>query len=732
MKRKQLWCALLAFILILGSIPAMAADTFRFADREITLFEGETARPELIREGLPAEEGTMTFSSGNDRIATVSSDGTITAQRRGATNISVRLKNGTKNWRTSIKVTVLRRVTGLALDTSRLEMCMSNDPRVSGLLASMRPEKTEEPEESAEESEGPAEEPAEEEEEQPYPVLLFSAGTPVTLKATVTPADASSKKVIYTSSDETVLQVKGGSVRGLQAGLCELTVSSEQNPEVFEKYQVIVVQPVTQITVLADQKAVFVGEQVQLSVICSPTTATVQEVSWQSKSDKIAVVDENGRVTGLRRGSAVIVATALDGSKKTGSITLRVEEKPASVTIREKDLNLVNGQSVVLHATVLPNTAETRTVQWISSDESVAVVNQQGRVTAMGQGECVITAESSVNPEAYASVKVRVVQRVTSITFAESKASIPVGADYQLIWNVYPADATNPSVTFTSSNRRVATVDASGRIIGIARGTATITASATDGSGQKAQFRIQVTQPVEGVSIQYRVYHIQLERYLNVKALIQPSNADNLAVDWSIEDERVASVTGNGRNIGKVRGLRKGITTLTAITRDGGYTATAEIRVDDFNRAAVVDDLYIENEKIRMTFRNRSDFVLNQVNFTVECYNNDGEPIVCNKDGESTFFTGIYPLPLEPGEQTMHYEFEFRNYAEPTEPIGIVVVSITGWVDSEGYTRNIAEDDQPTQTFRRYVYMDEMEPVDDFGTLGAATGPEDSKWRILW
>ena len=217
--------------------------------------------------------------------------------------------------------------------------------------------------------------------------------------------------------------------------------------------------------------------------------------------------------------------------------------------------------------------------------------------------------------------------------------------------------------------------------------------------------------------MQYAVYHIQKDGALNVKALIQPSDANNIAVGWSIEDETVATVSGNGKNVGTVRGRKNGTTTVTAITEDGGYTASAEIRVADFNRAVVVDDVYLQQEQIRMVFRNREDFTVERVYFVVDCFGYDGQPLMCNSEGESNRFNGFYDMELQPGDYTEQYHFTFPDYELPLEPICGLNVYITGWKDSEGYTRNIPEEQWPMRGFYRFLWpengaTDEMVPTE--------------------
>lgn len=688
MKKKLIWMLVLTMLMTLTTGAAPAEDVFKFESKEVSVFEGETfeLEPLLIREGNPAT-GDLSWKSASPKVASVADDGTVTAIKKGSAAITVKMTAGKKTWKANITVNVLRRVTDVTLNTNQLTVYQPTDPQVGEFLA----------------------------EDTEFPVILLPAGKSADLKVTVTPSDASSKKVTISSSDEGVLKISGTTMKAIQAGKCDLTIASQQNPEVAEIFRVLVTQPVTKVIVTADGKAVRVGETLQLHASCEPGNATITAVTWSSRSPKIAEVNDNGTVTGLKKGSAEIIAKAADGSGKSGAFTVTVEQQPTGITIAESTLNLVAGKSGQLHATVTPSDANDKSLSWFSSDESIATVNSQGKVTALRRGECTVTAVCNADPDLTASAEINVIQQVTAIRFNDANLSIPVRSGYQLSWTVEPADATIQDVTFSTNNKKVATVDADGYVTAGSRGSAVITAKATDGSNKQAQIKIQVYQPVEGVSIQYPVYHIQKEGQLNVKALIQPSDANNIAVEWSIDDESVATVKGNGKNIGTVRGRKNGTTTLTATTVDGGFTATAEIRVADFNRAVVVDDVYLEKEQIRLVFRNRERFAVSKVYFKVECYSVTGDPIMCNTDGKSSSFTGYYDLELLPDECTEHYRFTFDNYVRPVDPICGMNVYITGWKDTEGYTRNIPEEAWPMRGFYRYLWQNtgELDVIDD-------------------
>ena len=675
MHRKFRFALALLALLLLAAATALGADAFRFETKNVTLFEGESAQPVLIRQGAAAEEGELTFTVGKPNILSLGEDGAVTGLSKGDSLLKATLKIGRKTWTATTMVKVLRAVTKVTLSTGKLQIYDPTHPEISGLL----------------------------EQEPEGNVILLAAGKSVTLSATCTPADASGKKVTYTSSDEGVLKINGNTAKAQQAGECCLTVSSVQNPEVQEQWHVLVTQPVTKLTVTAPGgKTVAVGDSIALGVEYTPRNATMKAVEWSSKNTDVATVDADGVVTGLRKGTVAIQAKALDGSGKTASATITVAQMPTAIEVRESSVYVATGQNAYVHASVLPQSANDRNVTFTSTNPAIATVSASGQVRGVRRGECEIIVTARGNSAVTASIPVQVIQKVTNITFTGQPVSLPVRTTAQLTWTVEPADASIQEVTFSSSNRNVATVDENGVVTGYTRGTATITAAATDGSGRRGQVRVTVTQPVEGVSIQYGVYHVQLEGGMNVKAVISPSNANNQNVHFTVGDSGIATVT-DKRNIGHVRGWRTGATTITGTTEDGGYSASAEIRVADFNRAVVVDDVYIENEKIRLVFRNRSDFSVDRVYFTVETWDAGGEPLVCNSDGVSASFDGCYRLQLDPDDRTEHYRFDFDNFVQPMEPIGTVRVTITSWRDTEGYTRNIPEDVQPSQTYHRFL-----------------------------
>lgn len=676
MMKRKLWifAAVLA-VCLTAALPAMAADVFAFTDRSITLFEGEMAETAINQDGAYVN-GEIVYTSESPKVATVAEDGTITAVSKGNATINATLtRDGKRVRRASIEVKVLRRVTKVTLSRKNLVVLEPDDPMLPNLLAPL-------PEGAAPRID---------------PVLVVLTGRTVNLSATCTPEDASSRKVTYTSSDAGVAKiVEGNRLRGVEKGECDLTVASVQNPEIEERFHVVVIDPVKKIQISAPDKTMFAGTQMLLSATCTPETAGIQEVTWNSRRPSVATVDENGLVTALAKGEVNIEARSKDGTDVVATVTIRVAQDVTELTLKETDLIVAVNRSAELKATVLPKEANNRKVKWTSSDETIATVNKEGRVTGKKAGICVITCTSESNPAVSATAAIQVVQPVTKIVFnSPSGQSFPIRESMQLSWNVEPADASIKEVTFKSNHPEIATVDENGLVTGIKRGEARITATATDGSKRSAEIKVIVSQPVEGVQLSQPMYYVQRGRGVNIRATVLPKDANNQRVYWETGDESLATVRSNGTSTGRVTGgWWNGMTTVTAITEDGGFTASANIKVADYDGAVMVEGLEItQDNKIRIALRNVSDIVVNRVYMRIDCYDLSGYPMVYNTDGVTTGFEAVYPLALQVGERSIHGQFWFNNIME-TGMLGQVVLTITGYDFENGQRWEIPPEEQ--------------------------------------
>ena len=668
-----------ALVCLMTVMPALAAGVFLFTEKSVTLHEGESYQAILKRSGVYDGDGIITYSSSKPGVATVSEDGTITAGSKGDAVIYASLeRNGKRVGRAQINVKVVRGVKKVTLSTAGLAIYEPDDPAITPLL----------------------------EEELEYKVIAVAAGSTVNLSAVCTPMDASNKTVRFTTDDEGVARVMNNkALKAIQRGECDMTMTSADNPEATETFRILVTQPVKSIQIQAENKTVASGSTIRLTGECQPADASIKGIVWASKNPQIASVDSNGNVTGLKRGNAVITATAADGSGAKGNITISVIQPVTGLRISPAEIRVTTGRYTQAKVTVQPADASDKSVTWTSSDERIATV-VNGRVTGQKAGTCMVTCASKTNPEITASATVIVSQLVTRIEFTNQKdeLSFRTGEKLQLQWEVLPDDATDTAVTFKSAHPKIATVDSNGMLTAISRGTATIYATAQDASKRQAAVRVTVIQPVTGVEMQNPLYYVQLGWSGNVRAIVQPRNANNQRVYWSSEDEDIAMIRSNGTSTGHVQGNRRGRTTITACTEDGDFTAQADVRVGNFNEAVMVEGLDVsDNNQIRIVLRNMSDDItLQNIYYTIECFDWSGNPIVCNTDEESTFFTGYYPFEVLPRERTVHGCFRFQNYMID-EPLGMVILTVTGWRDIDGVTWTIPESERVP---RQWVSMD--------------------------
>ena len=223
-----------------------------------------------------------------------------------------------------------------------------------------------------------------------------------------------------------------------------------------------------------------VGESVTLAATVKPDNATNKTVSWSSSNASVASVDASGKVSAVAEGTATITAKAGD---KTATCSVTVKKSVvavSSITLDKSSLELTEGETATLVATVKPDNATDKTVTWTSDKASVATVDASGKVTAKAEGTATITAKAG-DKTATCSVTVKKnTVAVESVTLDKSSLELTEGETATLTASVKPDNATNKTVTWSSSNQSVATVDQNGTVTAVAEGNTTITAKAGD------------------------------------------------------------------------------------------------------------------------------------------------------------------------------------------------------------------------------------------------------------
>ena len=436
-----------------------------------------------------ATNKTVTWSSGNTAVATVSTSGLVTGVAAGTAVITSNTQDGGKTATSSVTVT-------------------ATTIPVTGVSAS----------------------PA---------TATVNVGGTQQLTATVAPSNATNKTVTWTSGNTAVATVStSGLVTGVSAGTATITITTQDGAKTAAS--VITVSattiPVTGVSVTPLTAAINVGGTQQLTATVAPSNATNQTISWSSGNTGIATVSTSGLVTGVASGSATITATTQDGGKTAVStVTINGSCPKLTGTVTGTSGSYNNGPWTIVNAfdgdisTYVDNMTanawagldlggahQITSIRyyprngWTSrmtggifqgsgvADFSSGVVNLYTVTTepTLSWNQVPVTNTNSfryvryLSPatgylnvaeiEFYSCITTNI--PVTGIAVSPASISIAPGGTTQLTASVSPSNATNPSVSWSSANTAVATVSTSGLITGIASGSATITATTQDGA----------------------------------------------------------------------------------------------------------------------------------------------------------------------------------------------------------------------------------------------------------
>lgn len=232
---------------------------------------------------------------------------------------------------------------------------------------------------------------------------------------------------------------------------------------------------------------------------------------------------------------------------KPGNNTEAPEELPVeSITLSQETLELVEGETARLTATVAPDNATDKTVTWTSNKPEVVSVDASGLVTAVSAGEAKITA-SAGEKSATCSVTVTPAEvPVTEVIVAPATLELEVGVGFQLKATIKPDNASVQTVAWSSSAPEIVSVDDTGYALALSAGDAVITATAGGKQGTCSIHTTPVDIPVTGISINPQTLTLSEGETFQLTAILTPDNATNKTVIWSSDDTKVACVDKNG------------------------------------------------------------------------------------------------------------------------------------------------------------------------------------------
>ena len=247
-------------------------------------------------------------------------------------------------------------------------------------------------------------------------VATVNVGKTVTVKATVTPANADNKTLAWTSSNTKIATVSNGVVKGVKAGRVIITAKTTDGSNISATCTVTVKQPVTRIS-LSKKATMYTGKKLTLKAKVNPANASNKALTWKSSNTKIAQVASNGVVTGVKAGTVKITATAKDGSRKSATCTVTVRQSVSKITLSKTNVVLPKkGSSYNVRVTVAPKNAYNKNVAVKSANTKVAKVSASTvksgktvKITAVKKGKTKVafTAKDGSKKSAICKVTVK-------------------------------------------------------------------------------------------------------------------------------------------------------------------------------------------------------------------------------------------------------------------------------------------------------------------------------------
>lgn len=325
-----------------------------------------------------------------------------------------------------------------------------------------------------------------------------------------------------------------------------------------------------ELTIQQFTKGVFVDSKEVCTITSSSNAVTV--------GDKIKAGTKGQMATLTLKAGTTTKTIKVYTTDETGKIPTQ------AVVLNKTFVTLNPGKTEQLKITYLPDyaTDSIGTVKWTSSNEAVVTVDAAGKLTAKAAGKAIITAITSDGNVMYCIVTVENI-KVSKITITTTTSNkIATGKKVTLKAAVTPSNAYNKGVTWKSSNTKVATVSSSGVVTTkkkMGGKTVTITATAKDGSGKKASYKIYIKKGIVKKVYISGVKSVKAGKKLYLKGKTSASSGANRTLKWSSSNTKYAKVSSKGTVTTYKAGKKKSVK-ITARAVDGsGKSKTVTIKI---------------------------------------------------------------------------------------------------------------------------------------------------------
>lgn len=231
-----------------------------------------------------------------------------------------------------------------------------------------------------------------------------------------------------------------------------------------------------------------------------PATADKREI-WSCSDENVAVVDNEGWIVGKSEGQCTVTVTSFNNPEVKAEIKVTVKDphKVSSIRLTKTDIRLPIGGGDISYVTMLPADASNKAEIWVSSDNTVATVSDEGWISGIKEGTCVVTVYSKANPSVSANINVTVTDpsKVSEIKLSKYEMDLVIGTHDISYVTMLPMTATNIDEVWTSSNPAIASVDSWGNVYALSEGSCTVSVISKANPAVKADIKVTVrSKPV--------------------------------------------------------------------------------------------------------------------------------------------------------------------------------------------------------------------------------------------
>ena len=393
------------------------------------------------------------------------------------------------------------------------------------------------------------------------------------------------KNITDISFIKNLKQLKTLYLRG--TSVIDFTALNDLKAQLESLYLPTTASTATRISFLSDSLYLKEGQELTIQQLTKGVFVDSKEACTITSSNVTAVSITGDKIKAGTKGQMAILTLKAGTTTKTIKVytTDETGKIPTQAVVLNKTFVTLNpGKTEQLKITYLPDyaTASIGTVKWTSSNEAVVTVDAAGKLTAKAAGKAIITAITSDGNVMYCIVTVENI-KVSKITITTTTSNkIATGKKVTLKAAVTPSNAYNKGVTWKSSNTKVATVSSSGIVTTkkkMGGKTVTITATAKDGSGKKASYKIYVKKGIVKKVYISGVKSVKAGKKLYLKGKTSASSGANRTLKWSSSNTKYAKVSSKGTVTTYKAGKKKSVK-ITARAVDGsGKSKTVTIKI---------------------------------------------------------------------------------------------------------------------------------------------------------